>query len=97
MSQSVLKVKVRYLGPLAAEAGEPVEVLSFASPPSLRAAVTQALACKSPSFRRLVLDARGEPQPFVLVALDGRVVPPGQDPTLGDGAEVTLAVAVSGG
>jgi len=92
-----VKVTVRYLGTLASEAGQAVESLSFASSPSLKEVLAAAIAGKSPSFRRLVLDSRGETQPFIMVAVNGKVAAAGQDPTLADGAEITLAVAVSGG
>ncbi len=92
-----MKVAVRYLGTLASEAGQAVEDFRFDSPPSLKEVLAVATAGKSRLFERLVLDRRGEAQPFILVALDGKLVPAGSNPALVDGAEIVLAVTVSGG
>jgi len=92
-----VRVTVRYLGPLASEVGLPAEVVTFSSAVRLRDVLQAVTASKGRGFRRLILDGRGEMQPFLLVALNGQAVRAGQDPVVGDGAEVTLLIGVSGG
>jgi len=92
-----VNVTVRYLGPLAAEAGSSSEVFAFSSGVTLRDVLRAVTASRGPGFRRLILDGSGEVEPFVLVTLNGKMVPGDQDPMIDDKAEITLAVAVSGG
>ncbi|MEW6308605.1 MAG: hypothetical protein AB1492_06125 [Bacillota bacterium] len=92
-----MSITVRYLGALAAEAGCSTEALVLPEGSRLSDALQRVCQGRGQGFTRLVVDARGLPQPFLLVSLDGAGVPYGQDPPVGARAQLDLAIAVSGG
>ena len=92
-----MKVTVKYAAQARLAVGRASEEIDLDGPVTVHDLVIRLSRQHGTAFRRLALDADGNPHPSLLVVIGDDQVRPGDDRKVTDGEEITLMPPISGG
>jgi molybdopterin converting factor small subunit len=92
-----MKVRVYYMAHLKQAAGRAIEEVEFGVPCTAGELVRRLAERHGDPLRRLLLDARGDLQPTILLFVNDTQVTGGGAVALRDGDEVSLLAPIAGG
>jgi len=92
-----MRVQIEYAAQLKRAAGVRTESIELADGASLRDLCATVASQHDAELRAMLLDENELPRSTLLIFLNDAQVPAGTNPTLSDGAEVSLMSPISGG